>query len=422
MMSYAGEGIAIRRQQTFAITPNFYPESKDHPKTFYNEFSRLNVAIIGDSSDNANSAGKKPSVTCNVPLQRVPDIIRVSGYLLDKNSEISESGSESKGETSEAGSESKNLSPAYTVKLKVGDATTRGKTPAEAIQATPKDHASLQKLYTTFKGQLEFLRKSTDSRFASANKAQEQAILDAMDMMQKNTFDETKVSKSKYPIYEGMTFGPNELKDKDNRPTGLYKYTKITISMEMGEKTPVVVTITNGKAPKDPNTGLVDTKNMKDKKTLTMRLYAYEWTYVIRQVDSLMSRFEENSYRTAEILATREAVMNPETQWRAMQSLKSQYASLFYSDAQMSATVYSGIYKALFGFSPDRTRILVRKQDLYDIMPVYDRKMFDVIVQSLRQDNIGITYYSASMFRDQEPKQKAEYVVNLDALGKYMSA
>lgn len=416
MMKYAAEGAEITRQQTLAITPNFHPETRDHPMTMYDKFSRLAIAILGESGANSQPGeGKRPSVTCNVTIKKLTDIMDRTLALLEENDRQG-------AKTTEKKEKQEKLSPAYTVKIKAGLDVIKGKTPAEAFAQTEPNHEAQQNLYTIFKKQIEYFEQNTrpGSRFEKSNREQIAALQDAMNLMQKGQFDTGKVVQRKFQVCDEMTAGPNELYE-NGQPTGLYKYTNLIISVEMGEDTPVVVTITNGKIRKAPN-GDWSLKNMVDKKIITMRIYAFEWRYLRKQVMSMMRCFEDTYYPMARKLALREQVVNDATRWQAMQALKQQYAAFMHSEAQAALTFYSQVYTAIYGIEPERNRVLVKKKDIEDLCgTMFDRKLFDVVIHELKGENMGITYFSPAKFPDKQPKQTAEYIVNIDKIEEYLA-
>ncbi len=172
------------------------------------------------------------------------------------------------------------LSPAYKVRFKGGKLA--GKTPAELLLENPEvNYQALQNQYNYLSNQ------PSDSKFATMNKLQIEAIIDAVNLYKKGQLVQKNIDNA-ILVYSGVKTPTPKIIDK----RGLTKIRTISIQYLSGEKECFQINIVNGMAP--PTGELVGAKltEMEDKVAYTMKFNEEQWFIFWNTICKRVKEFE----------------------------------------------------------------------------------------------------------------------------------
>ena len=263
-------GVSVRQTKTFCMNSYLHPalaEDGQNPYRIYDQrFSRFRVTVI----DTTN--GKKYA-EANIPVNMIADIIARSEYAFKRAMDV------------EVEPEVSGTSPAHTVRFTSG--YFKGKTPAEVLLEDPEKN---KKALMT---QYEYLKKNLEKY--PGNKIQMDAIRDASDLLKKGELfnKKTETQRPSITIYNAEA----RALIRKAREDGMCPVYTLSIRWNVGEKSPIVVDISNFYAPvtkfedgrinpqiskKDPNSVV----------NLTYAMFGWEWMDIIRSIKSNMQQFE----------------------------------------------------------------------------------------------------------------------------------
>jgi hypothetical protein len=273
-----------RRNGTLAIESELSAtnqEDNEHPLNLHGHYSRYHFALI--NSD-------KKVVTANVPVRELPAIFSKAGFAARKDHEMVLD----KAMTATASDEAeKELSPAYTVVLKLGLA--KGKTPAEALLTMPNGEEALNKTYTLLQARLKQYpgNKVYMDAIKDASRLKKSGQLSAEDVVQQHPL-EGKV----FTLYRTE---PRPLTRRKNADGKCFCY-EVVISWRFGQSQPVAVTIENYYAPvvTAQDGRLTVTSSAKvDSVKGSFAMTESEWEYARYLMEENMKLFESSIFQRA---------------------------------------------------------------------------------------------------------------------------
>lgn len=264
----------VRKTKAIAISA-YYNLAKadegDTPLAIYDKtFSRLTVAALD------TEAKGKGSATANIPVRELAEIFVRTDYAFTKHMDALYSTNDSDAEPT---------SSAYTVRISAG--TLKGKTPAEVLIDDPEGGMeALKKQYAWLKENAEKYPK---------NKVQMQAIKEASDLLKAGKLSAASAKSANKPIVLYNAEARALIRKK--REDGMCPVHNLDIVWNLGEDSPVCVTVTNFYAPvleRADGTISPQVKNM-DRESMvriSMNCTSKEWLNTIRAIKASMSQFE----------------------------------------------------------------------------------------------------------------------------------
>lgn len=276
MTKYPKEIFAsIRENKSLAILAQFTRATAEKddgmPLAVYdNDFSRFVFSGIDSENKRSNSS--------NIPVREVANIFAVSEFANTKHLEAlySNKAGENVAEVT---------SPAYTVKITAG--ALRGKTPAEVLLTDPENGKNM------LNNQFKWLKQNLDKY--PKNQIQMDAISEAARLHKEGKLDANAVNNKANRI--NIYHADARALIRKPRADGMCPVHNIDIGWELGEASPVDITITTFYAPvKKTDDGRINPMiSQMDKTTyvaINKRLTAGEWLDAIRRMKTAMLQFE----------------------------------------------------------------------------------------------------------------------------------
>ncbi len=261
----------VRTNKTFSVEARFDSEKEESPLKVFNSFSRYVLTAISD----------KKAATCNLHVEDLPELIKLTDYAFNKHME-STSASNTSGD-----------SPAFTVRFATGKL--KGKTPIEVMLENPENGKQI------LNDQYTWLKNNLDKY--PGNKTIMDAIVDAskVDM---STVDAAPANTSVITL---LDLGCRPLVRKLNESGEAFCY-ECKIIWDTSKKYPVSCMIKNYYAPfvKKDN-GLINVsagkKNKDTEVTNEVSMTSAEWLNVVECMKMARDSFYMCNFNSAYKLA-----------------------------------------------------------------------------------------------------------------------
>ena len=236
-------------------------------KIYHENFSFYKFAII------EKTAAVK-AVTSNVNVKELEDIFRRTDYAFKHSMDYENEPIDSSA-----------TSPAYTVKIASG--TFKGKTPAEVLIENPDNKDALNKQYQWLKSNL--------AKYPN-NKTQMDAIADAAKLLNDGALTSvTKKNGQRIRLYPSTTLPVPKALTRKPREDGMCPVYEMEIFWNIGDNTPIEVSIKNYYAPiekKEDGRITPIRKQATDRIERSMRIGEADWLNHIREIKTDMANFE----------------------------------------------------------------------------------------------------------------------------------